>query len=381
MVSTKYKVTWKAAIFPLIGLAAFFAYIYIFNVDILEIIAIVRGINIYIYLLAAVAVLLDTLFFTLAWWFLLKFLSVKLSIAKSLLFVWFGMFMDILIPTESISGEISKLYLVTKEQNGTTGKVTASLVAQRLIGMGINIITLLVGAVLLLVERQLFGATLNFTLILLTLILIALTFVFLLLLLLLCVKEKWTLRIVDAIIRFAEWISRGRWKLTMVRKEVVEAAKAFHDAMREFGHAPKTLVIASSFSVISWILAVSVVYLSFLSIGYTSIRWGEILVICSIFAAAKSVPIGVPFEVGLPEMTLTTLFIIVGVPPKTSATVTILIRLLTLWFRFIIGFVAQQWLGIKAITAPSKNNKIAMSETEKTKILLSLHVKKMIECQ
>ena len=362
MVSMKYKVTWKAVLFPLIGLAAFFVYIYIFNVDILQIIAIVQGINLYIYLLAAVAVLLDTLFFTLAWHFLLRFLSVKLSIAKSLLFVWFGIFIDILIPAESISGEISKIYLVTKEQNGTTGKVTASLVVQRLIGMSINIVTLFVGAVLLLMERELFG-TIFFNLIL---ILVALTFIFLLLLILLCIKEKWTLRIVDAVIRFAEWISRGRWKLTTVRKEVVEAAKAFHGAMREFGHAPKTLIIASSFSIISWILALAVFYLSFLSIGYTSISWGAILVICSIFAAAKSIPIGVPFEVGLPEITLTTLFIFVGVPPQTSATVTILMRILTLWFRFIIGFAAQQWLGIKAITATNKNNRMVMSETEKT---------------
>jgi len=361
MVSMKYKVTWKAVLFPLIGLAAFFLYIYIFNVDILQIIAIVQGINLYIYLLAAVAVLLDTLFFTLAWHFLLRFLSVKLSIAKSLLFVWFGIFIDILIPAESISGEISKIYLVTKEQNGTAGKVTASLVVQRLIGMSINIVTLFVGAVLLLMERQLFGTMLN-----LILILVTLTFLFLLLLLLLCIKEKWTLRIVDAVIRFAEWMSRGRWKLTMVRKEVVEAAKGFHGAMREFGHAPKTLIIASSFSIISWILALVIFYLSFLSIGYTSISWGAILVICSIFAAAKSIPIGVPFEVGLPEITLTTLFIFVGVPPQTSATVTILMRILTLWFRFILGFAAQQWLGIKAITATNKNNRMVMSETEKT---------------
>jgi uncharacterized protein (TIRG00374 family) len=362
MVSTKYKITRKAIIFPLIGLAAFFAYIYIFNVDILKIIAIVQSINIYIYLLAAVAVLLDTLFFTLAWHFLLKFLSVKLSIVKSLLFVWFGIFIDILIPAESISGEISKIYLVAKEQNGTTGKVTASLVAQRLIGMSINIATLLVGATLLLTERQLLG-TIFFNLIL---ILVALTFLFLLLLMLLCIKEKWTLRIVDAIIRFAEWISRGRWKLTMVRKEVVGAAKAFHGAMREFGHAPKTLIIASSFSIISWILAVTVFYLSFLSIGYTSISWGAILVICSIFAAAKSVPVGLPFEVGLPEITLTTLFVFVGVPGDIAATVTILMRLLTLWFRFIIGFAAQQWLGFKGIGAPQKNSRTDTSKTEKT---------------
>jgi len=361
MVSTKPKVTWKTVLLPVLGLIAFFAYIYIFNVDIWQIIATVQSINLYIYLLAAVAVVLDTLFFTMAWYFLLRFLSVKLSIVKSLLFVWFGIFVDILIPAESISGEISKIYLVTKEQNGTTGKVTASLVAQRLIGMTVNIITLFTGAVLLLMERQLFGTMLN-----LILVLVTFTFLFLFLLLLLCIKEKWTLRIVDAVIRFAERVSRGRWKLTKVRGEVVEAAKAFHGAMRDFGHAPKTLIVATSFSSISWILALVVFQLSFLSVGYTSISWSAILVIGSVFTAVKSIPIGIPFEVGLPEITLTTLFILVGVPAETSATVTILIRILTLWFRFLIGFVAQQWLGIKTITATSTNSKIDQAKTEKT---------------
>jgi uncharacterized protein (TIRG00374 family) len=360
MVSTKPKVTWKTVLLPVLGLIVFFAYIYIFHVDIWQIIATVQTINLYVYLLAAITVVLDTLFFTMAWYFLLRFLSVKLSIAKSLLFVWFGIFIDILIPAESISGEISKIYLVTKQQNGTAGKVTASLVAQRLIGMTINIATLFVGAILLLMEQQLAGIMLN-----LILILVALTFVFLFLLLLLCVKENWTLRMVDAIIGFAERISRGRWKLTKARGEVVEAAKAFHGAMRDFGHAPKTLFIATFFSGISWILALAVFRLSFLSVGYTSISWSAILVICSVFTAVKSVPIGVPFEVGLPEITLTTLFIVVGVPAETSATVTILMRILTLWFRFLIGFVAQQWLGIKTITAGSSNSKINNAKTEK----------------
>jgi uncharacterized protein (TIRG00374 family) len=261
MVSMKYKVTWKAVLFPLIGLAAFFVYIYIFNVDILQIIAIVQGINLYIYLLAAFAVLLDTLFFTLAWHFLLRFLSVKLSIAKAQLFVYFGIFIGTLIPAESISGEISKIYLVAKEQNGSAGKVTAAIIVQRLIGMCINIVALSIGAILLLMESQLFGIILN-----VILVLVALTFLFLFLILLLCIKEKWTLRIVETMIRFAERVTRGRWKLTKVREDVVEAAKAFHVAMREFGRAPRTLFIASSFSIVSWILALTVFYLSFLSI-------------------------------------------------------------------------------------------------------------------
>jgi uncharacterized protein (TIRG00374 family) len=127
---------------------AFFVYIYIFNVDIQGIIAEVQQINLSFYLLAMIVALLDTLFFTLAWHSLIRFLSIRISLFKSFLFVWVGIFIDTMIPAESVSGEISKIYLVNKEQNGAAGKATASIVAQRLIGMGINIVTLLVGAVL-----------------------------------------------------------------------------------------------------------------------------------------------------------------------------------------------------------------------------------------
>jgi uncharacterized membrane protein YbhN (UPF0104 family) len=50
-----------------------------------------------------------------------------------------------------------------------------------------------------------------------------------------------------------------------------------------------------------------------------------------------------------------------GVPAALSATATILTRIITLWFRFFIGFAAQQWLELKPATSTAAN-------TEKTKI-------------
>jgi uncharacterized protein (TIRG00374 family) len=341
----KYKVTWKTFLLPLIGLAAFFLYIYIFNVDIQEIISEAQKVNLNLYALAAVFSILDTLFFTLAWHSLLTFLSVKISRFRSFLFVWVGIFVDTLIPAESVSGEMAKIYLVSKRQSGTAGKATGSIVAQRLIGMFINVSTLLVGASLLLIENQLFGIILT-----LIILLVTVTLLFLVLTLLLCVKQKWTMTIIDAIIRFAEYVTRGRWKLSQLREEAMEEAKAFHGAMREYVHAPNTLFDASCFSVISWILTLAVFRFTFMSIGYPQITWSAILVISAIFVAVKSIPVGVPFEVGLPEITLTTLLIWFGVPPGISATATILMRLLTLWLKFFIGFAAQQWVGIKAIS-------------------------------
>jgi uncharacterized protein (TIRG00374 family) len=340
----RYKVTWKTLLLLIIGLVAFFVYIYVFNVDIQEIIAKVQQTNAYYYVLAAVASILDIVFFTLAWYSLLRFLSVRLSVFKSFAFVWAGIFVDTLIPAESVSGEITKIYLVNREQEGTAGKATASVIAHRLIGMGINIATLLAGAVLLLIESQLYGMILG--LVLLLIAVVSLSFI---LILLLCFKDKWTFRIVDTVIGFAERISRGHWKLTKLREEVVEIHKAFHAAIKEYMHAPKTLAIASFSTVIAWFLSMSVFYLTIVSMGYPPISWSAILVISAIFVAVKSVPIGIPFEVGLPEITLTTLLVFFGVPWTISATATILMRLLTLWLRFFIGFGAQQWIGVKAV--------------------------------
>jgi uncharacterized protein (TIRG00374 family) len=329
---------------PIIGLAVFFIYIYVFNVDIRQLIAEVGRIDMQYYIIAAIISVLDVFFFTLAWHSLLKFLRVKLSILRSFALVWVGIFIDTLIPAESVSGELARIYYVNKEQDGTSGQATASVVAQRLIGMGINIATLLVGAIVLLVQSLLFGMMLGLILFLITVICL-----FFVLILFLSFKEKWTFRMLASLIRFADWISRGRWKLTKFREEVVEIHKAFHIAIREYVHAPKTMLIATFCSVVAWLLSILIFYFTFLAVGYTQISWIAIVVVTSIFAAVKSIPIGVPFEVGLPEITLTTLLVIFGVPGIVSATVTILTRLLTLWLRFFIGFGAQQWLGLSGI--------------------------------
>jgi len=346
--SPKYKVTWKTFLLPIVGITAFLVYIYLFNVDIQEIIANMQQIRADFYAMAAVAALLDVFFFTVAWHLLLKFLSVKVSLIKEFLYVWVGIFVDTMIPAESVSGELTKIYLVNREQNGTAGKATASIVAQRLIGLSINIVLLSIGTVLLFVDNLLYGMMMW-----LILFLIVAMFIILVLIMLLCRREKWTIGIIDALVKFAERITRGHWKLTKLKEEAKEAAKAFHSAINEYGHAPKTILAASAATAMSWMFFLVVFYLTFLSIGYSQISWSAILVISSIFMAVKSIPIGVPFEVGLPEITLTTLLFFFGVPVQIAATATLLMRLLTLWVRFFIGFGAQQWLGIKEMTTSS----------------------------
>jgi uncharacterized membrane protein YbhN (UPF0104 family) len=102
------------------------------------------------------------------------------------------------------------------------------------------------------------------------------------------------------------------------------------------------------------------------------VSWSVILITSAIVLAVKSIPLGVPFEVGLPEITMTTLYTSLLAPTLglqvaagISATATILTRLITLWFRFFVGFLAQQWLELKPIFAPANTTEAKTTNVEK----------------
>jgi uncharacterized membrane protein YbhN (UPF0104 family) len=151
MASTRPKVTWKTLVMLLVGILAFILYLFVLRVDIPEIVEKIQSTNMPLYLLAASLIFVEMFLYAMAWRSLLGFLSVKLSVLKSYLYVWYGNFIDIIIPAESISGEISRAYLIAREHgNAVSGKVAASLVTHRLIGMSVGAATIGLGTIMLL---------------------------------------------------------------------------------------------------------------------------------------------------------------------------------------------------------------------------------------
>jgi uncharacterized membrane protein YbhN (UPF0104 family) len=73
------------------------------------------------------------------------------------------------------------------------------------------------------------------------------------------------------------------------------------------------------------------------------------MVVYSLLLAIKSIPIGIPAEVGIPEIFMITSFILFGIPEGISAAATILTRMITVWLRFLVGFIAVQWLGLRGL--------------------------------
>jgi uncharacterized protein (TIRG00374 family) len=354
MESPKPKITRKTLLFPLIGIVGFFLYIYLFQVDITAIIATAQRADPFLYALAAALSLLEVLFFSISWRVLANFLLIKLSVIRSYLFVWYGIFVDIIVPAESVSGEAMRVYLVTKEQgNSTCGRVVASLVTHRILGMVMNVVVLIVGVVILYTEAEINPLIFN----LILFIAVGITFT-LLLMMFFSYKEEWSLKVINWLVRAGKFLTRGRWhgQLTKIREDACRIAKSFHDSMKEFKHNPKALIFSLFYLAITWIFSLSIPYLVFMSLKYP-VSWSVILITSAIVLAVKSIPLGVPFEVGLPEITMTTVYISLLGPGAAgiSATATILTRLITLWLRFFVGFIAQQWLELKPVLAPANN--------------------------
>jgi uncharacterized protein (TIRG00374 family) len=349
------KITWKTVLFPLLGLVGFFLYILIFQVDLVEVIQTAATANPLIYAAAIICGLLEVFFYTVSWKVLANHLDIKMSLTKAYLYVWYGLYVDIVIPAESVSGEIARAYLVTRDRCGSFAKAVASLFTHRLLGMAMNVIVLVVGVVLLFFEGQFASVIFNliiFIAIGITAILTAMT--------ILAFKRVWTLRVIDWTTNLVKRISRGRWTLTRFREEAFQITDHFHDAMTEYRHNTKPLAVSLFYLAVTWFFSLSIPYLVFIALDYP-VSWSIIFITSAIVLAVKSIPAGIPFEVGLPEATMTTLFIALGVPPEISATATILTRIITLWFRFFIGFAAQQWLELKPAIRTETN------DIEKTK--------------
>jgi len=334
----KPKITWKTFVFPLFGLVGFFIYIYLFKVDILGIIATAKTADPLIYAIAIIFGLLEVFFFTVSWRVLTNYLKIKISIFRAYLYVWYGIYVDTIVPAQSISGEVTRTYLCTRDKCGPFGKVVASLFAHRLMGMILNVVALVAGLILL--TR---GVNVN-PLVFNAIILVAAAIVGIIsLMIVLSFKQQWTLKIVNFGTNFVHKISFGRISLAKLMEQAVEVSGHFHESMVEFSHNPKAIVGSMVYLVVSWFFSLSIPFLVFQSLGHP-VTWSVIIVTSAIFLAVKAIPIGVPFEVGLPEAVMTTLYISMGVYGPLAATATILVRIITLWFRFFMGFGAQQYL-------------------------------------
>ncbi len=336
----KRKTIRRTAPLLLIGLLIFVAYLYFF-VDIPEMLITIQQIDIFYYSLAVAVLLLNLLAYSLTWQCLLRSLSINVSFKKTLLITWVGAFVEFFVPSESIGEDVSKSYLMTKESGENTGKVVASVLGQRIISMVVTLIVLIVCS-LSLFSLQYDIPALVSTLILLISVGTAIPLVFILLL---CKKEQLSHRLIDLLLRFGVYISRGRLNLDSLRSKAKNALKSFHQSIDILSKNPRSLVQPLFFSLVSYFLSILVSYFVFVSLGYT-VSFVLLTIVYSLSRSLQSIPTMLPGEIGFIEIVMTSLYIALLGPQAAvvSVAATVLIRVLWVGLRLPLGFIALRWI-------------------------------------
>jgi uncharacterized protein (TIRG00374 family) len=329
----------------ILGLIAFILYLY-FYVNPTEVINILSRTNLYYYTGAFVAYSMYTFFSSLVWRNLLNSLSVKIGIRKALLFTWVGLFFDATVPQLGWSGEISKTYMLTKDTDYETGKVASSVVGQKIFVITITDVALGLGLALALISYPLpFIVTFFIALIL------ALSILSLMLIYYVSLKPKATKTLLNWGIRIVTFF-RKKWNPQNFRLRTEEVLDKFHSGMKELKTNPRNLVRPIIYAITSFIFEVSVIFLTFVALGYP-VPVDRVLIVFTLTGTLQTV--GVAFF-GFPELIMSVSFTALGIPAALSVSVTLLTRVVTLWFRLIISYAALQWAGIKIVQRKQSNN-------------------------
>lgn len=338
-----------------IGLFIFLVYLYL-AVPFGTFVDVIKKADPFYYSLAFVALLLSVTFYSLAWHRLLHLLSIKSPFWKTWQFVWVGSFVDLLVPAESISGDISRVYLISKTTGANAGKVVASVIGHRVLTMMITLGGLVIGTVYFAIRYRPPVLVME-----LVSIVAASTIVSMFLIFYLSRKRQATNKIANWIINLLVRISRGRWQFEGLKKSAEKLLKAFHDGIDALGVHRDRLVLPVLFGTVAWLfdLLISVFVFDALRV---QVHFSAIVIVYSISMAIQSIPLGVPGEIGILDVIMAILYApLLGIPDPelartVSAAATLLIRIMTLWLRLLIGGIAVQWLGIKGLKPPSTTN-------------------------
>jgi len=333
------------------GLAVFFLYLY-FLVPFGELVETVQRINLFYFLLAFSALLASVALYSLAWKRLLSILSVKTSFTKAFEFAWVENFVDLIVPGEPVSGEVSRIYLMANDTGGNYGEVVASAVGQRIASTSVTAAGLLVSILYFASIYRPPPIVLGFA----GAVLLA-DVIVILLLFYLALRKGATQKVANWLFTLLTKVSRGHWNFEQLKERVAKTLDIFHEGIVMLGARRKSLVLPSLLTALSWLLDLSIAVLVFLSLGSvgTTISVSAIVIVYLLAGAIQYLPIGViPGEAGLTEIIMTTLFTLMGNSQSIGifAVATLLIRSLTFWAKLVISGVVVQLIGIKNLIPP-----------------------------
>jgi uncharacterized protein (TIRG00374 family) len=228
---------------------------------------------------------------------------------------------------------------LARDSKVDAGKIGASVVGQKLFTMTLTIIALSLGLGLVLVNYSL---PLMVTLLIATVL--ALSITALSIVYYVSNKPKATATLLTWAIKIILFF-RKRWNPENFKAKADNLLKEFHQGIHQLISKPKKLMQPIVFAVLSFISEVSVIFLTFAALGFP-VPVDKVLIVFTLTGTLQTV--GLTFF-GFPELIMTVSFSALLIPAPLAFSVTLLTRVVNLWFRLVVSYFALQWAGLKII--------------------------------
>ncbi len=326
----------------LLGYAALVLYL-IYFVGLNELAIVIGKANIGIYLLAIASLIASLTFHTLVWYQLLRSLSVKLSLRRTYVLYWVGVFVDNLIPG-GWSGDLFKAYLLNKDPSIQSGKAVASVVAKNVYEAIFNFGSLVFALILLFLNYQLEGSlliSLGGIMLLLTLPLLVL--------LLASFKPGVAKKIINSVFCFISRLGRNRWNFAILQKKVEKGLSDYHEGIKSLLENPRLFLKPMILSFFAWGFEVLTLLFVFASLGQL-IQLDKVVIVRSIAGNVEAQ--GYAF-VGYAQIITSEIYGALGVPFSVAASVAILGGVVIFFLKTGISYSAFHYI----VIAPRNGSK------------------------
>jgi len=352
---SKPRLTKRLILFIAVGLATLFLYLFYF-VGTTNVTDVIRQTNIPLYASAFFAFVISVFFSSLTWRSLLKSIDVRISVKRALAFTWVGLFFDSVVPDPGWSGDLSKAYLLSKDLAEDGGRIAASVVGQKIIVMGVTVLDLFLGLVLLAFNYTLPGSAILFIALILVVTVSALIVLWYL-----SSSSKATKTLLDWFVRFLSFFLRGRWNSQDFRVRAENVLDKFHEGMRSLRAKPRALIRPVGLSLAAWVFDISVVFLVFASLKFP-VSLDKVLIVYALTGSLQAWGVSL---LGFTEIIMSSAYYYLGIPLTISLAATLLIRVITLWFKLVLSYFAFQWAGVHLILGQHpERSKIKSSESQ-----------------
>ena len=350
----KYLSIRKSFFFMIVGAIVFLVYLYFF-VGLGEISPVLQRIDyvrfLPLYVLALVFATCSLLLYSASWKKLLDALSIKISLAKAFQYHSVGNFVDLVVPCETICGEITRVQLVYEEGRENYGRILASTFVNRIQANMIYVGGLSVGALVILFGHS---PMLGYLIDPLLVFLIG-TVVYNVVLIYMIAEPGIAKKLFSGLLRFGEIISFKRFKRDKLLARAEGPLQNFETGFQLFRENPKKLIIPTIFLFFSWVCSILSFVLVFSALNFLFLPIGFYLIGFSLAISIQGIV--ATLSVGSLDIFMTQFLSLYKISLGASGVAVLLVRFVIFWFPIILGYAIIQYVGTRTLLSASSDQR------------------------